>query len=139
VFTYVGLIQTYKELPHGGAKLFCQKSPCITQLTLERNLVHIWSRATPPKSPNETRVAHRVEGKIQITAKTVPRFEDYPRLRTLNKPKQPSTSKDFHYLFLYSALRHLFTIPEELYIRTAPNLPGPLYKNSFLGPEGPVK
>jgi hypothetical protein len=39
--------------PHGGVRHFHEKSTCLTQLTLGRCVVQIWSR-NPPKWGNET-------------------------------------------------------------------------------------
>ena len=47
--------------PRGGVRPFHQKSTCITQSTLERYVVQIWSRNTLKCSPNETFEAHCVD------------------------------------------------------------------------------
>ena len=49
--------------PHGGERPFLQKSTCLTQLTLGRYVVQIWSRGGHVPliiEGNETLVLHRV-------------------------------------------------------------------------------
>jgi len=47
-----------RTLPHGGVRPFHQKSTCLTQLTLGRYVVQIWSRYArnlePTKPSNST-------------------------------------------------------------------------------------
>ena len=55
-------ISTNRWCPHGGVRLFLQKSTRLTQSTLGPCVVQIWSRNTPNFGPNEICDVHRVKG-----------------------------------------------------------------------------